>query len=96
MKKITFLFLAITLIPGIGKIRNGSRSWFGIGSLGIQPSEFAKIGLIIYVAKYLASNQKSLREIIKGVFHLESFVIFVVYIYYYSTFIIVIKVFLSK
>ncbi|MBQ9834102.1 MAG: putative lipid II flippase FtsW [Bacilli bacterium] len=65
-----FLLLALVLIPGIGKIRNGSRSWFGIGSFGIQPSEFAKIGLIIYVAKYLSNNQKSLREIIKGVFPL--------------------------
>lgn len=65
-----FVLLVLVLIPGIGKIRNGSRSWFGIGSLGIQPSEFTKIGLIIYVAKYLASNQKSLREIIKGVFPL--------------------------
>ena len=38
--------LALVLIPGIGTVRNGSRSWFGIGSLGLQPSEFAKLGLI--------------------------------------------------
>lgn len=53
-----FLLLILVLIPGIGSIRNGSRSWFGIGGLGIQPSEFAKLGLIIFTAKYLASNQK--------------------------------------
>ena len=41
---ICFILLILVLIPGIGTIRNGSRSWFGIGSLGIQPSEFAKIG----------------------------------------------------
>lgn len=67
---VCFLLLGLVLIPGIGSIRNGSRSWFGIGSFGIQPSEFAKIGLIIYVAKYLATNQKELRNIIKGVFPL--------------------------
>ena len=44
---ICLALLILVLIPGVGKIRNGSRSWFGIGSLGIQPSEFAKIGLII-------------------------------------------------
>lgn len=62
-----FILLVLVLIPGIGTIRNGSRSWFGIGSLGIQPSEFAKIGLIIFVAKYLANNQKNVKDIKKGV-----------------------------
>ena len=32
---ICFLLLILVLIPGIGSVRNGSRSWFGIGSLGI-------------------------------------------------------------
>lgn len=53
---IAFILLILVLIPGIGKVRNGSRSWFGIGSLGIQPSEFAKIALILYTAKYLSHN----------------------------------------
>lgn len=64
---VCFILLVLVLIPGIGTVRNGSRSWFGIGSFGIQPSEFAKIGLIIYVSKYLAKNQRELRSIIKGV-----------------------------
>ena len=50
---ICFVLLILVLIPGIGSIRNGSRSWFGIGSFGIQPSEFAKLGLIIFTSKYL-------------------------------------------
>ena len=37
----SFILLVLVLIPGIGSVRNGSRSWFGIGSLGIQPSEAA-------------------------------------------------------
>ncbi len=64
---ICFILLSLVLIPGIGSIRNGSRSWFGIGSLGIQPSEFAKIGLIIYVAKYLSKNNRIIKDIKKGV-----------------------------
>ena len=51
------LLLILVLIPGIGTVRNGSRSWFGIGGLGIQPSEAAKLGLIIFTAKYLAKNK---------------------------------------
>lgn len=62
-----FILLILVLVPGIGTVRNGSRSWFGIGGLGVQPSEFAKIGLIIFVSKYLSQNQKDLRDIKKGV-----------------------------
>ena len=65
---ICAILLILVLIPGIGTVRNGSRSWFGIGSLGIQPSEFAKIGLIIYVAKYLTNNNRIMKSILKGVF----------------------------
>lgn len=65
---ICFVLLVLVLIPGIGSVRNGSRSWFGVGGLGIQPSEFAKIGLIIFVSKYLSQNRKELRDIKKGVF----------------------------
>ena len=63
---ICFILLVLVLIPGIGTVRNGSRSWFGIGGLGIQPSEFAKIGLIIYTAKYLERNQRNMKDIKKG------------------------------
>lgn len=54
---ISIILLILVLIPGIGTIRNGSRSWFGIGSFGIQPSEFAKLGLIIFTSKYLTRNK---------------------------------------
>jgi cell division protein FtsW len=64
---VCFILLILVLIPGIGKLRNGSRSWFGIGSLGIQPSEFAKIGLDIFVAKYLANNDARVKNIWDGI-----------------------------
>lgn len=60
--------LVLVLIPGIGTIRNGSRSWFGIGGFGIQPSEFTKLGLIIFVSKYLERNKRVVKDIKKGVF----------------------------
>ena len=63
---ICFLLLVLVLIPGIGTIRNGSRSWFGIGGLGVQPSEFTKLGLIIFVSKYLVNNQKNMEDVKKG------------------------------
>lgn len=65
---ICFLLLILVIIPGIGSIRNGSRSWFGIGSFGIQPSEAAKIGMIIFTSKYLSKSNKFLKSYKQGVF----------------------------
>ena len=62
------ILLILVLIPGIGKLRNGSRSWFGIGSFGLQPSEFLKIGLTIFVSKYLANNDNSIKDVKRGLF----------------------------
>ncbi len=71
------ILLILVIIPGIGTVRNGSRSWFGIGSFGIQPSEFAKISLIIFTSKYLCKNEKYLKNIKKGVLPILSIVLFV-------------------
>ena len=60
---VCFLLLVLVLIPGVGTVRNGSRSWFGIGSFGIQPSEFMKIGLMIFISKYLVNNNKLIKKI---------------------------------
>ena len=75
---VCFLLLGLVLIPGIGVIRNGSRSWFGVGSFGIQPSEFAKIGLIIFTAKYLSNNVKEMSDFKKGAFP----ILFVILIFF--------------
>ena len=64
---ICFILLILVLVPGLGQVRNGSRSWFGIGGLGIQPSEFMKLGLIIFSSKYLVNNLKEISNIKKGV-----------------------------
>ena len=64
----SFILLILVLIPGIGSVRNGSRSWFGIGSLGIQPSEAAKISLIIFTSKYLSRSNDFIDSYFKGLF----------------------------
>ncbi len=63
-----FILLILVLIPGIGTVRNGSRSWFGIGGLGIQPSEFMKLALIIFTSKYIYKNPKTMKSVKKGAF----------------------------
>lgn len=72
---ICLTLLILVLIPGIGTVRNGSRSWFGIGGLGIQPSELSKIGLIIFTAKYLSKNEKDMRSIKLGILPIMGIII---------------------
>ena len=71
------IMLSLVLIPGIGSVRNGSRSWFGIGGFGVQPSEFTKLALIIFTSKYLTNNERNLKDIKKGVFPILSILILV-------------------
>lgn len=48
------LFLLL-LVPIIGKEVGGNKAWLGIGSFGVQPSEFAKFATALAVAKYIGS-----------------------------------------
>ena len=55
-----FALLVIVLIPGVGVVRGGARSWLGIGSLGIQPSEFMKLAMVMFLAKRLSENHSQI------------------------------------
>jgi cell division protein FtsW len=50
---LTFIFLVAVLIPGIGVSVGGARRWFRFGFLGFQPSEFAKLSLVMYTSSWL-------------------------------------------
>src|SRR5690625_2697109 len=63
---ICFLFLVLVLIPGIGIVRGGAQSWIGIGAFSIQPSEFMKLGLIMFLAYYLAKHKNQIQSFRKG------------------------------
>lgn len=63
---ICFGLLIIVLIPGIGDVRGGARSWLGIGSFGIQPSEFMKLGMVIFLAKMLSDEQTRIDRLTTG------------------------------
>jgi len=63
---ICFALLIIVLIPGIGAVRGGARSWLGISSFGIQPSEFMKLAMILFLSKMLAERQKELESFVRG------------------------------
>ncbi len=63
---ICFILLVVVLIPGVGLVRGGARSWLGVGAFSIQPSEFMKLAMIAFLAKYLSENQKKITSFKKG------------------------------
>ncbi|HEY3413813.1 MAG TPA: putative lipid II flippase FtsW [Armatimonadota bacterium] len=63
---IAFLLLIAVLIPGIGRKIEGARRWMQFGPVRLQPSEVAKIFLMIFVANYLAQNPRSIRRLQDG------------------------------
>lgn len=58
--------LVLVLIPGIGSTINGSRSWFRFGPFGLQVAEFAKIGLVFFLAHYYSLIRKESGTFWKG------------------------------
>lgn len=63
---LCFLLLLLVLIPGVGLVRGGARSWIGVGAFSIQPSEFMKLGLILFLARILADYPKHITSLKKG------------------------------
>src|SRR5690625_4685489 len=71
---ICFLLLILVLVPGIGIVRGGAQSWIGVGAFSIQPSEFMKLGLILYLANYLTVHHKKITTFTKGFLFPISFI----------------------
>ena len=58
--------LLLVLMPGFGVQANGARRWIGAGPLQIQPSELAKLALVLYAAGLIAAKPRRVRSL-KGV-----------------------------
>jgi cell division protein FtsW len=64
---VTVILLVLVLVPGIGNLANGSRKWFVVAGLSMQPSELAKIAFAIWGAHLLAARRlerASLRDML--------------------------------
>ena len=64
---LTIAFLLLTLIPGLGVDVYGARRWIKVGPLTFQPSEFAKLIVIFYLAAVLDNKKDDIRDFYKGV-----------------------------
>ncbi|SFS50035.1 stage V sporulation protein E [Marininema halotolerans] len=66
---ICFILLVMVLIPGLGILRNGARSWLGIGAFSIQPSEFTKLAVIFFLARYLSRRAGEIQTLRYGMMY---------------------------
>jgi cell division protein FtsW len=63
----SILFLVTVFIPGLGLTLNGASRWIRIAGITIQPSEFAKLAVIIYTAASLSRKKDDIRSFARGV-----------------------------
>jgi cell division protein FtsW len=61
-----FALLVVVLIPGLGHEVNGSRRWIRLGAFNFQPSEAARVMLLIYVSGYAVRRSAELRTTLGG------------------------------
>jgi cell division protein FtsW len=62
--------LTAVLVPHVGVVVNGARRWIGASAISLQPSEFAKIGMVIYLAAALSMRGERITSLSKGLFPL--------------------------
>tara|TARA_Y100001936_G_scaffold209202_2_gene215201 strand:+ start:16035 stop:17096 length:1062 start_codon:yes stop_codon:yes gene_type:complete len=63
---IGMVLLALVLIPGIGHEVNGSKRWLSLFFVNLQPSEFMKLFMVMYVAGYTIKRESYLDNFRKG------------------------------
>ena len=63
----SLIVLALLLVPGVGVEVWGSVRWIRVGPVNLQPSEFAKVFLIIYIAGYLTRKKDNLARFSEGI-----------------------------
>ena len=63
---VTFFLLVLVLVPGISREIAGARRWFRFSFLSFQPSQVAKIVLILYFADFLSRKQSEIKSFREG------------------------------
>ncbi|MCJ7832844.1 MAG: putative lipid II flippase FtsW [Deltaproteobacteria bacterium] len=66
----SFLSLILVLIPGIGSRMGGASRWFRLAGISIQPAEFSKLVLVVFLAWSMTRHRDQMKDLKKGfLFH---------------------------
>jgi cell division protein FtsW len=63
---IAVFLLVLVLVPGIGREVAGARRWFRFKMLSFQPSEFANLAVIVYMADFISRKSEMMKDFVKG------------------------------
>lgn len=62
----SIILLILVLIPHVGRETAGARRWFKAGPMNFQPSEFAKVAMILYIADLMSRKKKVVKSLLHG------------------------------
>lgn len=65
---IAFVLLALVYVPGMGRTRGGATRWIELGFVGVQPSEVAKLALVLFLADFLTAKGRDRSSFMATVF----------------------------
>ena len=64
---VVALALVAVLVPGLGIVRGGARRWIGLGAINVQPSELAKIAVVLYLARSIVRKSGRIETFSVGI-----------------------------
>jgi cell division protein FtsW len=67
MLPLCMLGLLLVLTPGIGVERGGARRWIAFGGFSVQPSEFVKLGVVLFLARWISQRRDRMESFANGI-----------------------------
>jgi cell division protein FtsW len=62
----SIFLLLLVFVPGLGRSAGGARRWISLGAFSFQPSEIAKLALVLYAADMLSRKQSEIKDFVYG------------------------------
>ncbi len=63
----TLLLLVVVLLPQIGIERGGAQRWLRLGGFSLQPTEFVKLGIVLFAARWISTRRDEIRSFRRGI-----------------------------
>ncbi len=74
---LSILLLVLVLVPHVGRVVNGARRWLPLGIMNFQPSELAKLGMVLYAASYMVRKMEIKERFFRAVWPMGAAVVII-------------------